>query len=163
LRQQAVTTGHVDNPPAPETPADPAGALPTLKQLLAGQAPGVANSPADGVEQRGASKLRQVPFVETVARRGIQGRSLGTSPVLVEQRSEETVEGHFLLGGKQVKISLVIQQKDADADHGPRQIAGAIHLFLNPVSVLGDQVFQQFQVDLHEYPSLGQNFFNRMI
>ena len=80
LPQQAVTTGQVDDPPAPEAASHPAGDFPGLEQLFARQTAGPADRPGNGLEQGGSGKLREETFVEAITGRVLQN---GRQPILV--------------------------------------------------------------------------------
>ena len=59
----------IDDAAAAEQPANPAGSLPRLVQLLARETAGLADGPSDSVEQRPAGKAPDVPHREASRRR----------------------------------------------------------------------------------------------
>lgn len=69
---QAVATGQIEDPAAAISTPGPAGELPGLKQLLAGNTVRLAQHPGDAVEERGPLEVGEVVMVEAGAARRIE-------------------------------------------------------------------------------------------
>jgi hypothetical protein len=64
VREQTMSGGKIDDPPAAKDAADPARHLPRLVELFARQTAGVTHRAGDSIEQRGTWKPLQVTIGE---------------------------------------------------------------------------------------------------
>jgi len=64
MREQTMSGGKIDDPPAAKDATDPTRHLPRFIELLARQTAGVTDSACDSIEQRGAWKPLQVTIGE---------------------------------------------------------------------------------------------------